>query len=100
MADGVHWTLYGLLLVMPITGYIVWAHMSPYVSIDAPMDVFGLFTFPMLVTPPEDDVLRIWVSYAHQYCSWALVGLTTLHICAALWHQFVVKDRIPDRILT
>jgi cytochrome b561 len=100
VADGVHWTFYGLLLAMPVTGYVVWAHMSPYVRIDAPMDVFGLFTVPMLFTPPEDDTLRIWTSYAHQYFSWALVGLIGLHLSAAAWHQFVVKDRILDRMLT
>lgn len=100
LAATVHGALYGLLLIMPITGYIIWAHMSPYVRIDEPMEVFGLFTVPMLFTPPEDDTLRIWTSYVHQYCSWVLVGLVSLHIAAAIWHQFVLKDRILNRMLT
>lgn len=92
-AQCVHAALYGLLLTMPVSGYIIWVHMS------APMDVFGLVTIPRIFTPPaEDETLRAAAWYVHYYSSWALVGLVALHISAAFWHQFVLRDGLLRRM--
>jgi cytochrome b561 len=50
---------------------------------------FGL-TLPALVGEDEDlaDRLQAW----HVDAAWALLVLVTLHLAAALWHHFVVRD--------
>lgn len=86
-AEWVHRLLYTLLLILPVSGYIVWVHM------DAPMDVFGLFVVPALFNPPvEDETLRAGSWYVHYFAGWALISLVLLHILAAFWHQFVLRD--------
>ncbi|MDP3898469.1 MAG: cytochrome b [Mesorhizobium sp.] len=34
----------------------------------------------------------------HGFFAWATVGLVALHIAAALYHQFVIKDRLLERM--
>lgn len=93
-AATVHAALYLLLLTMPVSGYIIWIHMK------APMDVFGLFDLPRLFTPPvEDETLRAGAWYVHYFSGWILVALIGLHISAALWHEFVARNRILRRML-
>jgi cytochrome b561 len=89
LASLTHWGLYGLLLSLPISGYVIWVWMK------APMDVFGLFEVPRLFTPPEEDeTWRAIAWYVHYWSGWALIALTSLHVLAALWHQFVRRDRL------
>lgn len=92
-ARAVHGLIYLLLITLPIAGYIVWVHMK------AEMDVFGLFAVPALFTPPvEDERLRATAWYVHFYAGWALIGLIGLHIAAALFHQFILRDGLIRRI--
>lgn len=34
----------------------------------------------------------------HGFFAWAMIGLVALHIAAALYHQFVIKDRLLGRM--
>lgn len=90
-----HWAMYGLLLILPASGYVIWVWM------EAPMDVLGLFELPRLFTPPaEDETGRAIAWYVHYWSGWSLIGLVSLHVAAALWHQFVRRDRlISSRML-
>lgn len=82
-----HWALYALLLTMPLSGYVIWVWM------DVPMTAFGFLEVPKLFVPPaEDETWRANAWYIHFYSSWALIGLAALHIGAALWHEFAVRD--------
>lgn len=91
-ASAVHWALYGLLLTLPLSGYVIWIWM------DAPRDVLGLFDVPRLFTPPaEDETWRARSWYVHYYCAWAVLLLAALHILAALWHEIVLGDRLIRR---
>ena len=86
-ADMVHWLLYGLLITMPISGYVIWVWM------DAPMDVFGFFELPRVFRAPiEDETGRAIAWYIHFYSSWAVIALIATHIGGACWHQFVRRD--------
>ncbi len=92
LASFTHWAIYGLLLILPVSGYVIWVWMK------APMDVFGLIDVPRLFTPPdEDETWRAIAWYVHYWSGWALIGLTSLHVLAALWHQFVCRDRLISR---
>jgi cytochrome b561 len=86
MAAVVHATLYALLLAMPVTGYVLWAWTSPT------LDFFGLGPVPILFRGGEDEFWRSVAGYAHEYGAYAISGLVLLHIGAALFHSFIVRD--------
>lgn len=93
-ALGAHSMIYILLIILPVSGYIVWIHMREA------MDVFGLFAIPRLFTPSADDE-SLWSGawYVHYFAGWALIGLVLIHISAALWHQFVLRDGLIRRMI-
>jgi cytochrome b561 len=91
LARAVHWTFYGLLLVMPVVGWISSSASNLTVS------WFGLFTFPDLVgTDPE---LAKLAKAIHRSLARILLVLITLHAWAALRHHFVLKDNVLVRML-
>lgn len=83
-AGTTHMALYLLLLVQPLLG---WALSN---AEGKPVHFFGI-TLPALVASDDDlaDNLTVW----HQDVAWVLLALITLHIGAALWHHFVLRDR-------
>jgi cytochrome b561 len=85
-----HATLYLFLLGLPISGYIGLAARGK------PIPVFGLFDLPH-VTPRSLD-LSANAQSLHYYASFALYALVVLHIGAALYHQFVLKDGLIQRM--
>jgi cytochrome b561 len=78
-----HIALYALLLALPLLG---WALSN---ALDKPVHFLGL-TLPALVGADEDlaDQLQAW----HVDAAWWLLALVSLHIAAALWHHFVLRD--------
>lgn len=78
-----HVALYALLLALPLLG---WA-MSSAAGKD--VHFFGL-TLPALVG--EDEDLADTLQALHIDAAWALLLLVTLHLAAALWHHFVLRD--------
>jgi len=54
-----------------------------------PVHFFGL-TLPALVG--EDEDLADTLQSLHVDAAWALLALVTLHLAAALWHHFVLRD--------
>ncbi len=78
-----HLALYALLLALPVLGWCL-SDAS-----DKPVHFLGA-TLPALVGADEDlaDRLLVW----HQDAAWLLLGLVSLHVAAALWHHFVMRD--------
>lgn len=94
LATTVHSLIYLTLIVLLISGYIVWVHMRE------PMDLFGLVTVPTVFSPvPDNESLWAGAWYVHFFAGWTLVGLTILHVVAALYHQFVLRDGLVRRML-
>ena len=90
-SHAVHWTLYALMMLMPLSG---WAMSS---AGGHPVSFFGLFTLPPLVaTNPE---LGKFMNETHELIGWAIVWLLAAHIGAALLHHFYYKDNILKRML-
>ncbi|MDE2221068.1 MAG: cytochrome b/b6 domain-containing protein, partial [Gammaproteobacteria bacterium] len=60
--------------------------------------LFGIFRLPGLV--PEDARSGFKAGDMHaDLLSWALLALVGLHVAAGLYHQFVKRDGVLQRML-
>jgi cytochrome b561 len=89
-SHAVHWSLYAILLVMPILG---WAGSNAF---GAPVSVYGLFTLPDLVS--KDEPLSKTLLGIHATLGIIAAVLVLIHIGAALHHRFVKKDAVLARM--
>lgn len=87
----VHWSLYALLFAMPLTGWM----MSS--AANYPVSWFGLVQLPDLVMPSE-SVAEV-LEETHETLFTVLLALASLHVLAALKHQFVDRDGLLTRML-
>ncbi len=85
------WLLYVLLLLMPISGYVVTS------AANFPITVFGWFQVPLIV--PHDKGLEDLGETVHVLSFYVLAVLLVVHIGAALRHHFILKDDILKRML-
>ncbi|WP_411342059.1 cytochrome b [Sphingopyxis sp. J-6] len=86
----VHLLFYLLLILLPLSG---WVWMS---AADRPVDFFGLFTVPSIAAPSE--ALADTLHDRHELLGLTMLALVTLHILAALKHQFVDRTRLIGRM--
>jgi cytochrome b561 len=90
-AAGVHYSLYVLLVAMPITGWLMSSAAGRAVN------VFGLFTLPDLVA--KDESAAHTYRERHEQIGYLIMIVLALHIAAALKHYFIDKDRVLKRML-
>ena len=88
----VHWAFYGLMIALPITGWLMTS------SAGLPVSFFGLFVLPDLIFPDQDN--QHLFATIHEWLAYTLIFLICLHILAALKHHFVNKDDILRRMLS
>ena len=86
-----HRLLYALILIQPLTGWI----MSSYKNY--PVSFYGLFQWPDLVAP--DEGMHELFEEVHEWLARALVTLAIIHASAALYHHFGRKDDVLRRML-
>ena len=88
----VHWLLYLLLFVVPILGWLAASWRG------FPVIMFGLFELPKLLATRAPGLG--WTGDVHgllaNYLMLALVGL---HVAAALYHYFIRRDGVLQRML-
>lgn len=89
-AHGTHLMLYGLMFVMPFSGWM----MS-----DAKGYHPNMFGIPVPVLGEVDRAAGRLLGDIHAYGAYLLMGLLAMHIGAALFHHFIVKDDILNRML-
>lgn len=89
-SHAVHWSLYAILLAMPILG---WAGSNAF---GAPVSIYGLFTLPDLVS--KDEALSKTLLGIHGTLGLLAAALIIIHIAAALYHRFVRKDGVLARM--
>ncbi|HVZ52716.1 MAG TPA: cytochrome b [Pseudolabrys sp.] len=90
-AHVVHWLLYLLLFVIPILGWINadWRGM--------PVALFGL-EMPKLIAPRAAGWQ--WTGDVHGLlANYVLLALVGLHVVAALYHYFIRRDGVLQRML-
>lgn len=91
-AKAVHFLLYALLLVMPLTGWI-W---SGDVTRPRPFSWFGLFDVPLI--PVGHDLART-LHETHETLGLVMTALVVIHVAAALRHHFLLRDKVLIRML-
>lgn len=86
-----HWALYGLILCIPLSGWI-YSSAAGYGA-----EFYGLLDIPDLVETSEslEDVFRD----IHDLLGTALLVVVGVHIAAALQHHFIKKDNVLKRML-
>lgn len=89
-AKTVHYLLYAFMFIQPLSG---WA-MSSAAGYNPTF--FGLFKFPGLVAKNPLEVYK-YVAI-HEGAAWILLTLFILHVGAALFHHFVLKDNTIRRM--
>lgn len=80
---GLQALLYLLMLLIPISGYV----MS--ISAGHPVSFFGLFDMPALLG--ENKSIAGIAHEAHEILSWAIIAIVVLHMAGAMKHR--LKDK-------
>jgi cytochrome b561 len=91
VAQVMHYLLYTLLIIIPISGY---AYAS---SMNAVVRVFGLFDLPTIFS--SISPIARTLGELHPFLAWTIGTLVLGHFAAALYHHFVLKDKVLTRML-
>jgi cytochrome b561 len=87
-----HRAFYALMIVMPLTGWI-FTSASTY-----PISIYGLFLWPKLPLTKAMPIVGA-AAETHEILGYGFAALAALHIGAALYHTFVLKDQTLRRML-
>ncbi len=88
----IHWLLYLLLLVVPLLGWVNASYRG------MPIMLFGLVPVPQLVGVHAAG----WGSTGDIHtlvAEFGILPLVGLHVAAALYHYFIRRDRVLQRML-
>jgi cytochrome b561 len=101
-ARGAHLTLYALMLVLPLSGWLM-ASASPLNDAGAfPFQVrnmvFGLFELPDPFDPGSKTLESLF-KVVHLWAALAMAALLVAHAGAALFHHVVRRDRVLSRMV-
>jgi cytochrome b561 len=91
-SKGAHYLLYLLLAAQVVTGFLFrWAQGHP-------VSFFGLLAIP---SPFDafDKASRRQVHTIHDWIGWAIIIVAFAHSLAALYHHYVLEDRVLMRML-
>lgn len=91
-AHAAHFLLYALLLIMPLTGWLLGSNPEK----PRPTDWFGLFKIPVLPATPG---IAHNAHEVHELLGYLMAGLVVIHIAAALRHHFLLRDNLLARML-
>ena len=91
-SKAVHYLLYALLVAQAATGFAFrWAQGHS-------VEFFGLFGIPgpfgELARPERRQLHEL-----HEWIAWGIIALALGHALAALYHHYVLKDRVLKRML-
>lgn len=86
-----HALLYVLMLVLPLTGWLLNSAAA------IPLRVFWLVPLPPLIAP--DEALGDTLARVHDAAALLLVVLLVLHVAAALRHHWVRRNVVLSRML-
>lgn len=84
-----HWLLYAVLLIMPVTGYMMAGNGQG-------IPFFGILNLPGF---PKNDALGVWANSVHIWTQFVVYALVMLHIAGTVWHIAIRRDALLDRML-
>ena len=88
---GAHRLMYLLFFAVPLLG---WAYSS---ALGFPIVLFGVLPLPDFMAVDKDFAEAV-LKPLHQASAFTLATVVALHALAALWHQFVQRDGLLDRM--
>lgn len=97
-ATAMHWALYGIMILMPIVGWMI-VSASP---LQIPTEIFGLVELPHLPLTgggANRKEMEHLFEEIHESMAFILIGLLVLHVGAALYHHTVRKDTTLLRMM-
>jgi len=86
-----HTLLFGLMLLLPLSGYLISTSEGEGIAL-----FFGL-DFPALL--PVSESLREWAVDRHYLMAYGGLGLISVHVLAALKHHFLSGDDTLRKML-
>lgn len=92
LSHAVHWSIYLIVIAMPILG---WVGSN---ALGRPVSMYGLFDLPVLVS--ENKPFGETIYDIHGLLGFTLLGLVVVHVAAALHHHFVRRDGVLARMTT
>ncbi len=90
-AHGLHLALYALMFAIPVSGY--------FYSLAAGVPVVYLGVVPLPVLMAANPDLKHLLRTTHYWLNMSLLAAFSLHVLAALKHQFIDRDNILKRML-
>ncbi|MBI1212747.1 MAG: cytochrome b [Alphaproteobacteria bacterium] len=90
-AETVHWLLYAVVFATTLTGWLFESVRGWTIYF------FGLFPLPTLVE--QGSTWGRAIARYHTILTWVLLVLVAGHVAAALWHYFITKDKVLQRML-
>jgi cytochrome b561 len=90
-AHTVHFLLYALLLILPLTGWLMGSNPEK----PRPVNWFGLFEIPVL---PATPAIAHNAHDAHGLLGYLMTALVLIHVAAALRHHFLLRDNVLARM--
>lgn len=79
-----HWGFYGVMFILPLSG---WSMSS---AAGYPVSFYGLFVLPDLLA--KNDTLAPIFKDVHEISANVFIGLLVVHLGAALYHHYVLRD--------
>ena len=99
-AHGTHYLLYFLIVAIPLSGWIM-VSASPLGNSTPWFFLFDWPNLPFFAGMTREAVhpyRELWQT-AHVLLAWSAIVLVPLHIAAALYHQFWLRDRLLARMV-
>jgi cytochrome b561 len=84
-----HWAIYGLLLIVPVLGWLAISYYGP----------FAPFGIPLPSLAVQNDAMATRTFFLHMLAAYALILLVAMHVGAALFHYFIRRDGVLARML-
>lgn len=95
LAKVIHLALYGLMILIPLTGWIMASGMGCCWFVPGLPDVNGL-SFGISST----TLAEVGTAYqVHVTLAWMIIGLVSLHVSAAAFHHLILKNDVLHRML-
>lgn len=95
VATALHWLLYFMMLMIPLTGWIVASAMGCCVYVPGLPNVNDLS-----LGMTDVNLADVGAAYqVHVFMAWTIMALISMHVAAALFHHFILKNDTLKHIL-